>query len=125
MKQDKNVMIKQTIQMSFWIIICVLQLFLSMFQDRPLIYVFIFSLLLGCMIIFAFNTVIDMIKKDDVHFEAKVIGSKYDCLILEVKNKKRTKEIRLGSEEVKKYQRDQIVSYIESRRTETFKGIQP
>lgn len=121
--KSKNVMIKQFVLTSCWVIICVVQLLLTIIQDSPLVFVIIFSLLLGCMLIFALNIGTDMVLKDDVYIDAKVLAIEYDRILIKVKKRKRTRVIKLGMEEIKTYQINQMIKIVESRRSGIMKGI--
>lgn len=121
--KSKNVMIKQFVLTSCWVIICVVQLLLTIIQDSPLVFVIIFSLLLGCMLIFTLNIGTDMVLKDDVYIDAKVLAIEYDRILIKVKKRKRTRVIKLGMEEIKTYQINQMIKIVESRRSGIMKGI--
>jgi len=121
--KSKNVMIKQFVLTSCWVIICVVQLLLTIIQDSPLVFVIIFSLLLGCMLIFALNIGTDMVLKDDVYIDAKVLAIEYNRILIKVKKRKRTRVIKLGMEEIKTFQINQMIKIVESRRSGIMKGI--
>jgi len=116
-------MIKHFVLTSCWGIICAVQVLLTIFQERPLVFVIIFSLLLGCMLIFALNIGTDMVLKDDVYIDAKVIAIEYDRILIKVEKRKRTREIKLGIEEIKAFQINQMIMIVESRRSGIMKGL--
>lgn len=107
----------------FWVVFCILNLVLSIADSRPIFIIVFFSFGAGVMIVFLLNIILDMILKDDIQFEGKIVNIEGKVIDILKKNGKVKKVEIVNVEELNGYRLEQDVVFKETRRSEVFKGV--